>query len=138
MNIDSLIKKHKAYVSSEDENNSSYSISNTIIIRVPAENFEKLLSDLEGEATDFESKSINTSDVTEEFIDILKRLENKREAEAQYLKILKDARTISEILAVNEHIRVIREEIEAKEGRLRLFEKSSRFQYNYFIHASRL
>lgn len=119
MNIDSLIKKHKAYVSSENENNSSYSISNTIIIRVPAENFEKLLSDLEGEATEFESKSINTSDVTEEYVDILTRLENKKKVEAQYVELLKKARTIAEILEVNEHIRVLREEIEAKEGRLR-------------------
>lgn len=118
-NINKIIAKHKGYVASESENNSSYSISNTIIIRVPAENFEKLLSDLEGEAEDFESKSINTSDVTEEFVDIMTRLENKKKVEAQYIELLKKARTIAEILEVNEHIRRLREEIEAKEGRLK-------------------
>jgi hypothetical protein len=85
---------------------------------VPAENFTKLLNDLEGEAEQFESKSINTSDVTEEYIDILKRLDNKKKVEAQYIELLKKARTIAEILDVNEQIRVLREEIEAKEGRL--------------------
>lgn len=117
-NIDSIIVKHKGYTASENENNSSYSISNTIVIRVPAENFTKLLEELEGEAEQFESKSINTSDVTEEYIDIIKRLENKKKVEAQYIELLKKARTIAEILEVNEHIRALREEIEAKEGRL--------------------
>ncbi len=118
-NIIKIIKKNKAYVASENENNNSYSISNTIVIRVPAENFEKLLSDLEGEAESFESKSINTSDVTEEYIDLITRIENKKKVEAQYIELLKKARKISEILEVNEHIRRLREEIEAKEGRLR-------------------
>ena len=118
-NIGDIISKHKGFIASENEYNSSYSISNTIIIRVPAENFSKLLADLEGEADEFESKSINTSDVTEEYIDILKRLENKKKVEAQYIELLKKAHTIREILEVNEHIRVLREEIEAKEGRLR-------------------
>jgi hypothetical protein len=118
-NIDSIVVKHKAYIASENEYNSSYSINNTIVIRVPAENFELLLNELEGEADDFESKSINTSDVTEEYVDIMKRLENKKKVEAQYIELLKKARTIAEILEVNEHIRVLREEIEAKEGRLK-------------------
>jgi hypothetical protein len=116
--IDTIISKNKGYVSSENEVNSSYNISNTIVIRVPAENFSKLLADLEGEADQFESKSINTSDVTEEYIDIVKRLENKKKVEAQYIELLKKAYTISEILQVNEQIRILREEIEAKEGRL--------------------
>ena len=118
-NITKIITEQKAYIASESENNTSYNISNTIIIRVPAESFEKLLSKLEGEAEDFESKSINTNDVTEEFVDITTRLKNKKKVEAQYNKLLKEARTIAEILEVNEHIRRLREEIEAKEGRLK-------------------
>jgi hypothetical protein len=116
--IDTIVSKHKGYIASENESNSDYSISNTIVIRVPAENFSKLMADLEGEAEQFESKNINTSDVTEEYIDILKRLDNKKKVEAQYIELLKKAHTISEILQVNEQIRVLREEIEAKEGRL--------------------
>lgn len=118
-NITKIISEQKAYIASENENNTSYNISNTIIIRVPAENFEELLSELEGVAEDFESKSISTNDVTEEFVDITTRLKNKKKVEAQYNELLKKARTIAEILEVNEHIRRLREEIEAKEGRLK-------------------
>ena len=72
--IEGIIKNNKGFIASESENNSSYQIYNTIIIRVPAENFESLLKSLEGEADDFESKSISTNDVTEEFVDIKSRL----------------------------------------------------------------
>jgi len=116
-NISKIISKHKGYVSSENESNTSYSISNTIIIRVPAENFETLLSDLEGEAKDFESKSINTNDVTEEFVDITTRLKNKKKVEAQYIELLKKAKTIAEILEVN-----------------KILTKSSWFKYNNFVY----
>ncbi len=119
LNIEKIVKKNKGYVSSENESNNSYSISNTLIIRVPKENFDSLLTALEGEAQKFESKSISSQDVTEEYVDILKRLENKKKVEAQYIELLKKAKKISEILEVNEHIRKLREEIEAKEGRLR-------------------
>ncbi len=117
--IEKIIKKYKGFVLQENESNNSYSIGNSIVIRVPFQNFDSLLNSLEGEADKFESKTINLNDVTEEFIDIEKRLENKRKVEAQYLEILKKAYTITDILEVNEHIRVIREEIEAKEGRLK-------------------
>jgi hypothetical protein len=118
-NIDVQIKKYKGFVSQENETNSSMSIGNQIIIRVPAQNFDSLLNALEGEAKQFESKSISLNDVTEEFIDIEKRLENKKKVEAQYLEILKKAYTVSDILEVNEHVRVIREEIDSSEGRLK-------------------
>jgi hypothetical protein len=117
--IESIVKKYKGFISQENESNNSYSIGNSITIRVPFQNFDSIVNALEGEADKFESKSINLNDVTEEFIDIEKRLENKRKVEAQYLEILKKAYTIHDILEVNEHIRVIREEIEAKEGRLK-------------------
>ncbi len=117
--INELIKSHKAYISSEDERNSNYRISNSITIRVPKSNFDDLIESICKEAKKVESKSINMRDVTEEFLDIETRLKNKKKVENQYLEILKQAKTIEEILKVNEHVRKLREEIESKEGRLK-------------------
>ena len=58
-------------------------------------------------------------DVTEEFVDIEARLRTKKEVEKRYLEILSKAATIKDILLVEEQLRVIREEIEAREGRLK-------------------
>jgi galactokinase/mevalonate kinase-like predicted kinase len=111
------------------------SIGNTIVVRIPAQNFDSVINTLEGEAEKFESKTINTDDVTEEFIDIQKRLENKKKVEEQYLEYLKQAHTIPDILEVNEHIRVIREEIDAKEGRLKYLSNQVGFStITLYIH----
>lgn len=116
--IKSVIQSQNGFIASENENKDNYRVYNTLVIKVEKDKFDSLLSMLEGNADKLESKTINTQDVTEEYVDILKRLENKKKVEAQYLELLKKANSITEILQVNEHIRVIREEIEAKEGRL--------------------
>jgi len=117
--LDALLKKYNAYVSDESEQNYDYQISDDLVIRVKAENFDSLLNNVSGLAVHVNSKHVKLSDVTEEFIDITARLKNKKQVEQQYLEILKKARTIDEILKVNEHLRLIREEIESKEGRLK-------------------
>ena len=117
--LEALLVKYDAYVADESEQNFDYQITDELTIRVKAENFDNLLNDVSGLAVHVNSKHVKLADVTEEFIDITTRLKNKKQVEQQYLEILKKARTIDEILKVNEHLRVIREEIESKEGRLK-------------------
>ena len=45
------------------------------------------------------------------------RIKSKQKVFERYLELLKQAKNVEEIMAVEEQIRVIREEIEAKEGR---------------------
>jgi len=117
--LSALLKKYDAYIANEEEYNRDYQKSTNLVIRISSENFDTLLNQICGLAVHIDSKTINSKDVTEEFIDITARLKNKKEVEQQYLEILKKAYTINDILAVNEHLRAIREEIEAKEGRLK-------------------
>lgn len=114
-----IIKKHNAYVGSENQTNDRYNISNVMVIRVKAENFDALVDELLKEAIYVDSKKINAEDVTAEFVDVNARLRSKKEAEAQYLEIMKKARTVNEILEVQQYLRTIREEIESYEGRLK-------------------
>lgn len=116
--LEALVEENKGYISNENQSKSSYYISSTITIRIPKEQFDAFVEQIETIAHEVQSKNIMLTDVTEEYIDVKKRLENKRQVEQRYLELLKDANTINEILAVEEHIRVLREEIEAKEGRL--------------------
>jgi hypothetical protein len=125
--LDPLLLKHQANISSEKQNNTDYELSTTIIIRLKSEHFDALLNEISGIAFKINSKEVLTDNVTEEFIDITARLKNKKEVEQQYLAILKKANTISEILEVNEHLRIIREEIDSKEGRLKYLENQVSF-----------
>ena len=117
--INDLLKKLNAYYESEDLQNNDQTISYNLKIRVPAENFEKLISSIENGKDEIKSKSIQARDVTEEFIDVETRLANKREYLKRYKELLSKASTVKDILAIEENIRTLQEEIESKEGRLK-------------------
>lgn len=115
-----LAGKHGGYISESALTNSSYEITNAITIRVPASRFDSLLGDLGGEAIFTQYKRISSQDVTEEYVDITTRLKTKKEVRDRYVDILRNkAKTVADVLQAEEQIRVIQEEIEAKEGRLR-------------------
>ena len=118
-NMDALLKKFNAYYDLEEYQNNDQSASYTLKLRIPSENFENLLTAIESGKDEITAKSINTSDVTEEYLDIEARLANKREYLKRYKDILLRAGTIKDVLSVEENIRVLQEEIESKEGRLK-------------------
>ncbi len=113
------VKKYNGYVSSDQEYNSPGRKSNTVIIRIPADNFDTLLSDATQGVEKFESKEINVKDVTEEFLDIQARLKTKKELEKRFIDLLKEAKNVSEILEVEMQIGQLRSDIESIEGRLK-------------------
>mgnify|MGYP000365562254 CR=1 FL=1 len=97
--------------------------SNTIYVRVPSENFEKVMNSIKGIFVSTDYVKINSEDVTEEYVDLEIRLKTKKEVEARYIEILRrKAKTLEEILIAENKIRMIREEIESVEGRLNYLE----------------
>lgn len=112
------VNKYKGYVSSDQEFKSPGRKSNTIIIRVPAGQFDDLLKEATQGVEKFESKTINVKDVTEEFLDIQARLKTKKELEQRYINLLKKAKNVNEILQIEKQIGQLRSDIEAIEGRL--------------------
>jgi hypothetical protein len=117
--IEKIVKSGAAYIAGENEQNSTYSISNTMIIRVVNRSFDGMVSSIGSIKGHVNSKNIYTENVTAEFVDITARLKSKKEVEKRYLDLLQKAAKVSDILEVEEQLRVIREEIEAKEGELK-------------------
>jgi len=118
--IERMVKRFDGYISSSSMQNNSHNISNNIVIRVPNESLDTLLRLVESQSIFINNSSISSTDVTEEFIDIESRLKTKKEVRERYLDILtKKAKTVEDVLMAEEQIRVLTEEIEAKEGRLR-------------------
>ncbi len=112
------VKKYKAYISSDREFNSSGRVSNTIEIRVSSDKFDALLTDATLGVENFDSKEITVKDVTEEFLDVEARLKTKKELEIRYLDLLKQAKSVVEILEIEKQIGTLRADIESIEGRL--------------------
>ncbi|GAA4793336.1 hypothetical protein GCM10023231_22000 [Olivibacter ginsenosidimutans] len=83
------IKKHQGYIASENESNTSGSLNHTVIVRVPAKQFDIFIDDATKGIDRFDTKDIQVKDVTEEFVDIQARLKTKKELEQRYLDLLK-------------------------------------------------
>ncbi len=109
----------KGYISEESQNNSDYRKENKLVVRIPAGQFDSLLNLLGTHAGHFDSKSVHTQDVTEEFIDVSARLKTQRDLESQYAQVLKQAKNVKEIMEVQGYLAEVREKIESAEGRLR-------------------
>ncbi|OAV43927.1 DUF4349 domain-containing protein [Lewinella sp. 4G2] len=122
LGVDSLLAVNGAYYEKEEYRTAYRSVAYALTIRVPAANFETLLAALEAGTGTLTTKSISARDVTEEYVDLSIRLDNKLAYLEQYQTILKRARTIEEILEVQEKIRLIEEEIESKKGRLKFLD----------------
>jgi hypothetical protein len=115
-NIDKAVKDSGGYISTSQEDNNNYGLSTTLTIRVSSEKFDGLINQVLKEAKFLNYKNVNAEDVTDQFIDTEARLKTKKEVEKRYLDILKQAKTIEDILSVERQLAGIREEIEAKEG----------------------
>ncbi|MFN3916317.1 MAG: DUF4349 domain-containing protein [Flavobacteriales bacterium] len=126
--IQEAISKNKGYVSSDNEYKGSARITNNLTIRVPSTNFDQLLNDISEDVEMFDSKNIQVSDVTEEFLDVQARLKTKKELEQRYLSLLNQAKTVAEILEIEREIGTLRADIESLEGRLKYM--SSRVDYS--------
>lgn len=125
--LDRHLKVLGAYYESEelisDQNNHYYQMK----IRIPSGNFEKLLSAIENGKDKLEHKNIQANDVTEEYVDTKLRISSKRTYLERYKQLVSKARSVKELLEIEEIIRNLQEEIESREGRLRFLEDQSAF-----------
>ena len=118
--INRLSEKYNGFISDMNLSNNSHRISNTITIRIPNAQFQKFVRAIKGESVFMDRADISSQDVTEEFVDIQARLKAKKEVRDRYIEVLQTKTgSVSDIIEAEEAIRVITEEIEAKEGRLR-------------------
>ena len=118
--VEQLVEQYGGYISAMNQTNSSYEIQNQITIRVPQDKLDDLLNEIGKEALYTNYRSVSANDVTEEYLDLDIRLKTKKEVRDRYIDILRNqAKTVKDILEAEEKIRVIQEEIESTEGRLR-------------------
>jgi len=117
--VDALLKQYGAYYASENLNNSDWESSYNLNIRIPSSNFEPFIQTIETGNGEILHKEIEARDVTDQFIDLETRLSNKRAYLKRYKALLGQAKTIADILEIEEKVRRLEEEIESTTGRLK-------------------
>lgn len=122
LKVDGILKKQNAYTQSETFRNTEISEELDLVIRVPYQNFDQLISSFSEGIGAVEYKNISSEDVTEEYTDVAIKLENKRIYLEKYRDLLKNAATTKDMLEIQENIRKLEDEIDVAEGRLRFID----------------
>jgi len=94
----------------------------SITFKVPQENFDATYEEVKGIADEVVSASIDANDVTQEYTDLQSRLTNLKASESQYLTIMSRATDIEDILAVQNELTNVREEIEVIQGQINYYD----------------
>ncbi len=106
---------------SEDKNKLYANIS----FRVNSNHFNDTLQALRNLAVDVKSESTTGQDVTEQYTDLASRLRNLEASETQLLELMKQAGTVTEILAVQRELTSTRGQIEVLKGQMQYLEQSA-------------
>ena len=117
--ISKTVSELEGYISNENVYTYKDKTEYRISIRVPSDKFETLLDNISHSAKNLKSKNIRALDVTEEYVDIEARIKTKKELENRYKELLKQAKNVQEILAIEKEIGYLRTDIESIEGRLK-------------------
>ncbi len=112
-------KTFKAYIANDEEYKSLGRITNSIVLRVPSQQFENLLQSSTEGVKHFDNKEISAEDVTEEYVDLQARITSKKVLEKRYFELLKKAKNVKEMLEIESQLGKLRTDVESMEGRLR-------------------
>ncbi len=118
--IKQVVIQYSAYVSDMRFENNLYKKENRFTIKIPQQYFDTAMDSISNFTEFIDYENITTQDVTEEYVDLESRLKTKLEVKQRYESILrKNAITVEDILATEDKIRIIQEEIESSQGRLK-------------------
>lgn len=115
-----MITQSGGFLSSQHRSNSTYEHAAQLTIRLPAGKLDGALAFLPKISEQIDYQNLDSRDVTAQWLDLETRLQTKRDVRDRYIDILRNrAQKVEDILNAEDKIRVITEEIEAKEGQLR-------------------
>lgn len=125
--IKKISSKSKGHIaSSSSRRDEEGLLSGSVEVKVPAERYEAMLGEITG-LGDVRDMQETSEDVTEEYVDLEARLENKQRLEKRILELLEAGTgTIDDILHVEKELSGVREDIERIEGRLRYLDSRTR------------
>ena len=114
--VRTLAQQHGAWLQTEREERENWEHRAYLELRVPPARLDSFLNRCMALARFVAQKDLSTEDVGQSYADLTARLTQKREVAAQYQQLLKRAASVQDILAVQEHLRRLQEEIESTEA----------------------
>jgi hypothetical protein len=113
-----LAHAHGGQVMREETAQEPQQVTAQLTLRVPAAKSDALLAAL-AQLGDVKNRQIESTDITREFMDVNLRLRNLEMALARYEELLAQAKSVTDLLQLEEQITRLRGEIESLKGNLR-------------------
>ncbi|HEX7148162.1 MAG TPA: DUF4349 domain-containing protein [Actinomycetota bacterium] len=114
------------YVGSSTSVPSGEPASGQVTFRVPVDAFEPVLRELKGLGT-YRGEKSSTEDVTNQYIDLNGQLAAWRAQERVYLRLLDRARSVTDVIAVQNQLQQVQSNIERLQGQVNYLEDQSSF-----------
>lgn len=114
--IEAAVQRFGGLIVASAESKEDASLRNEMTIRVPAARLDTVLAVLLVESIFTETKSITAEDVTRRYADVEARIRSKKATEEKYLQLLKQAKSVKDVLEIEQQLALMREDIEAQEA----------------------
>jgi hypothetical protein len=123
---DVVVRAKGIYVGSSTAVPGGEPASGQVTFRVPVDAFEPVLRQLKGLGT-YRGEESSTDDVTTQYVDLTGQLAAWRAQERVYLRLLDRARSITDVIAVQNQLQQVQSNIERLQGQLKHLEDQSSF-----------
>jgi len=122
--LDSIIVANNATIESENEGNFYSRITNTMLIKIPKENFNDVVSGISTIASRIIKKDINRINVEKEKANIQNQINAKEEIRTRFVELVETAEINTEIETGKEEIEKINNEIATLKNSIRNLEET--------------
>jgi len=117
--LNELAARHQGYLSSSSvSGDTANRLSGTVVLRVPADQFDATVTEIKTLGA-LRSASVNSQDVTEEYIDLQAQKGALQLQLEQFNRIMEKADKVEDILKIQVEIGRVQQELDRLEGRLR-------------------
>jgi hypothetical protein len=117
-NIKAKTKELSGYMVNMGIDRSEYGESANIQVRVPTDRLDEFSKYLRGLAVKVVSENIDGTDITDQYVDIERRLSDLEKQRTRFEAILDSAETVSEMMEVQRQLFQLQDQIDAYKGQL--------------------
>jgi len=125
--LEEKVKAAGGYIAESRQNNYENQVTAFLSLRVPADQFNSFKGDL-AQYGIVENEHLYTDDVSRQYFDVQSRLRSWEAQEKRYLEILQQAKTVEDILKIEDSLANVRREMESLKGQLKYWD--NRVQYS--------
>ncbi|MFC5588108.1 DUF4349 domain-containing protein [Sporosarcina soli] len=106
---------------------SADSVNGMMIIRIPENHFQAILTDAEKQSAEVLVRNVTGQDVTEQYVDLQSRVKSKRAVEERLLTFMGEAEKTEDLLKISSDLATVQEEIEVIVGKMNYLENQTAY-----------